>query len=182
MTFVQCLSCHVKVDSKVDSKVTKPIWLCHLWHTLSLLSLQLVNDIFPTEINDLLCDELLMDQHASLQSIQRVGHKRSGKYIHKLRFLQDLTGLWQPKLVKFGVMHQKWRLPPLFDQCQALSVTKWQSDKQPCFVTLTAKLAFKFKKDATSLDPELWTLEWPVESEQTGLWSCTAAIAAIVLL
>jgi hypothetical protein len=52
-----------------------------------------VSDIFPTEINDLLCDELLMDQHASLQGIQRVGHKRSGKYIPKLRFLQDLTGL-----------------------------------------------------------------------------------------
>ena len=30
------LSCHVKVDSKVDSKVTKPIWLCHLCHTLSV--------------------------------------------------------------------------------------------------------------------------------------------------
>ena len=115
------------------TKVTKPNWLCHF----------AVNFAVNFDMATKLCDELLMDQHASLRSIQRVGHKRSGKYIHNLRFLQDLTGLWQQRLVKFGVMHQEWRLPPLFDQCQALSLSKWQSDKQPCFVTLTAKLATK---------------------------------------
>ena len=131
----QYLHCCLVAMSKLTAKLTAPwhwsdkanlaLSPLSLWHTLSLLSLQLVNDIFPTEINDLLCDELLMDQHASLQGIQRVGHKRSGKYIPKLFFLQDLTGLWQQKLVKFGVMHQKRRLPPLFDQYQALFGLVW---------------------------------------------------------
>jgi len=44
------LRCHVKVDSKVDSKVTKPNLPCHLCNTWS-----------ATEINGLWCDEPLMD-------------------------------------------------------------------------------------------------------------------------